>query len=697
MWNWDAKPDEVIYMDFETQSLADLRKVGGRKYARDPSTRVSMAAFQHKERRTLWLPEGRTPSGITVPGWEVVTSAELPVWIRDSDLTFCAHNAGEFDYHVWQHSVGIERKWIDSAPFCRAAGLPGSLDLVSKSLFNEGKDNLGAKLIPVLCTARVARGEIAYPVATAAAWTLFASYCCKDVDLLSRVFPLVHKYGNPAKFRVNQVINDRGVPINSEFAMKLILLQEELKLKRGDEFSDITEIDNPRSGKDMIEWLTSLGVRVPMKANAKGILVPTLDRKELNKLFKEPDAFVESATEEDLSLALQALQLRIELNRATAGKAAAALREVDADSRARGQYIVNGAGTGRWSARGLQPQNFSRGSAGVNVAGLARLDVTLEEIEAEAARVSTPAQQVSASDVIASLLRPMVEHPSLAYGDWGQIEARMLAWLCEENDDLQEFAKWDADPYLPLASKVYGRPITKDDENERFLGKTAVLGCGYGMSGKKFNLYCQVYKIDLAAQRIDPNHVVKVYRDTHKKIAEGWKRVHAAAHAALDGKETTVCKCRFRTDGNDLVIDLPSGRPIIYRNARITMEVPAYVALFGLPPNKVPTIRYDHPHGYAGMLYGGRIMENIDQGTCSDLLANALIETERAGLVPIMHAHDEIGTEAADVRELARVMSTPPAWAEDFPLMVEAHRYRQYMKKPPKGAPSCKGLRGDVR
>ena len=70
--------------------------------------------------------------------------------------------------------------------------------------------------------------------------------------------------------------------------------------------------------------------------------------------------------------------------------------------------------------------------------------------------------------------------------DLSNIEARMLAWLADEDDLLAQFAAGD-DIYSNLATEIYGRPINKhDDPTERFVGKTAVLGLGYGMGANKF-------------------------------------------------------------------------------------------------------------------------------------------------------------------------------------------------------------------
>lgn len=406
-WNWQAKPEDCVYMDIETQSLCNLKQEGGRKYAVHPSTRLSMAAFIKDDRRTLWFLLDHSCE--SPPGWEIHRGVTPPEWVLQH--TFCAHNAGEFDKLVWDHCVKIEVPWIDSMPIARAAGLPGGLDKIGQILLGHGKDSRGYALINMLCVARAIGEQIVYPVCTPAAWNAFIGYCCQDVELLAEFFPMIHQYAEPEALRVHQNINDRGIPIDVDFAIRLVLLQEELKIKRAADFEQLSFDSDPfgegvsasdiRSVKKVIAWLQRIGIQPPMK-NGK----PSLDRKELGRLFKEPEAYMD--TGEDLDGAVEALKLRVEVTRATVGKAKAALRAMGDDYRARGQHVYNGAHTGRFSGRDLQPHNFLRGAKGVDFDAMCKPDLTLEEVEAEAARLSTPLAQINASDIIATLLRPMI-------------------------------------------------------------------------------------------------------------------------------------------------------------------------------------------------------------------------------------------------------------------------------------------------
>lgn len=686
VWNWNAKPEECIYMDFETQSLVNIRTEGGRKYIADPSTRVSIAAFVQGERRTVWVVPNRVPVGYVVPyGWDLHTGETPPDWVLDPAYTLVAHNAAEFDALVWEKCVGVPVRWSDSMHLCRAAGLPGGLDKACFAAFGARKDPHGYALINLLCVAKVIGGQVTYPMATPHAWSMFIEYCCTDVLLLSQLYPLVFPYAEPEALAVHEAINARGIPIDQRFAMRLVMLQEELRAKKGEEFAELSGIEScdARSVKVVSEWLRQIGVQIPEKDGK-----PTLDRAVLKRVFKEP----ESVGDDPLEQAIAALYARMEMTRATAGKAIAALKNSDPDGYARGQHVYYGAHTGRFSARGFQPHNFIRGVGSLDMELACTPDLTLTEVEALACY-----NKCTASDIIATLLRPIVAAPYVTVADFGQVEARGIAWIADDMDALSEFEKWDSDPYIIIASTIFGRPITKADKLERQIGKVVELGCGYGMGRVKLAAYCAAQGLDLAAIGVDPAKCIEVYRSQHAPIKNCWKLLENAVHQAVQGQPGAVCKCEFYTNaGGHLHIRLPSGRPLVYRNARIVMEVPGY-STPERPCQPIPTVKFDHPRGYAGTLYGGRIAENIVQAICRDLLVSALVRLEQHELSPCMHAHDESVCLSDRLDDVCRIQSTPPKWAEGFPLMVEGHTWRRYTKSPPKSAPRRIAMNGEVR
>ena len=121
-------------------------------------------------------------------------------------------------------------------------------------------------------------------------------------------------------------------------------------------------------------------------------------------------------------------------------------------------------------------------------------------------------------------------------------------------------------------------------------------------------------------------------------------------------------------DGRDVAAFLPSGRPVVYNEVR---ESPG---------------KYTRPElSYQGTkfrehLYGGKLCENLIQAFCRDLMADALVRAEDAGLEPVLHVHDEIVCRAGNLDALHGVMTTLPEWAEGFPIGAAGHEGMRYRK-----------------
>lgn len=385
---------------------------------------------------------------------------------------------------------------------------------------------------------------------------------------------------------------------------------------------------------------------------------------------------------------VEVLKLRQLATRGSTGKLHRAYELMDADDRIRDWAQYYGAHTGRWSGRGIQPHNFPRG---VKI----DLDAVIDAYNAgtltlEAVRQAAP--KSSLDDALASLLRLLfVASPghSLLTVDYGAIEARGIAWVAGQDDLLDLFRRGD-DPYCDMASVIFGRTVTKKNAAERQIGKVAVLGAGYSMSARKFAAYCKTQGIDLLAAGVTGESCIKAYRAKNAQIVAIWKAYNAAAFNAVKwGAVDHAGRCDFGMRDGSLVIRLPSGRELIYRDARIEDRVPSYCAALGIPEVPRPTICYTKPHGYEGTLYGGLIAENIVQAICRDLLATSLVKCEAAGLPVVLHVHDEIVCEvpadlaAAKLDQLATIMTTPPPrWAAGFPIAVEGFTSSRYTKSP---------------
>ncbi len=206
------------------------------------------------------------------------------------------------------------------------------------------------------------------------------------------------------------------------------------------------------------------------------------------------------------------------------------------------------------------------------------------------------------------------------------------------------------------------------------------------MSGAKFDAQLNVRESRAIVEKfrdsgVTAQQAVKAYRTLYPEIPRVWRACGDAVIGAINGVSCEVGKCFIHMVGRDLHIVLPSGRPIVYRDARIEMVVPLYCKMYHMPEVPVPTVVYNSARG-PGFLYGSKITENICQGICRDLLADAVVRCDTTGLQPVVHVHDEVLCEASEDRfdEMLRIMTLPPNWAKGFPVKVEGYSGKQWSK-----------------
>jgi DNA polymerase len=261
--------------------------------------------------------------------------------------------------------------------------------------------------------------------------------------------------------------------------------------------------------------------------------------------------------------------------------------------------------------------------------------------------------------------------------DSAQIEARLVAWLAEEEWVLDAFRN-KRDLYSEFATKAYQRLITKDDKEERFVGKTCVLGLGYGMGGPKLQVTVLTQSI---SQGLDPVrlplevcfHLVTTYRTECQKIKELWKFMNDKGIAAMLSGVELRFKCLEFQKGKVLT---PNGLALLYPGLSANVVKKGQNKFF-----KGETAEAIHDASYLGArsrnkIYGGLLTENLIQALARIVVANAMREIAQSYRV-VMMTHDEVAFLApqseADtaLKSGMALMCEPPHWAPDLPLSAE--------------------------
>lgn len=267
-----------------------------------------------------------------------------------------------------------------------------------------------------------------------------------------------------------------------------------------------------------------------------------------------------------------------------------------------------------------------------------------------------------------------------ADADSSQIEARTIAWLAEQDDLVKAFATGQ-DVYKIMASAIYGKEIPAITPPERFVGKTTVLGCGYGMGAAKFQAQLKVFNVDTEAAECE--RIIDVYRNTYPKIPLLWKQAQRAIEAMSEDRTVPLGREGVLEVCGKKGIKLLNGMYLKYPNLRKVQK----------DDGKTEFV-YDAKQGKATIqtrLYGGKLVENICQALAKIVIGEQLILIAKKYPV-VMTVHDAVGCLIRKeewqgaLKYIAECMKFTPTWASGLPLTCEVGYGESYkdagFKKP---------------
>jgi DNA polymerase len=257
--------------------------------------------------------------------------------------------------------------------------------------------------------------------------------------------------------------------------------------------------------------------------------------------------------------------------------------------------------------------------------------------------------------------------------DSSQIEARTLAWLAGQDDLVEAFERGE-DVYRIMASAIYGKAVEEITKDERFVGKTTILGAGYGMGAAKFKAQLKNFGVEVTLE--EAQRIIDTYRATYPKITALWKSA-ANVLPAIIGEQTTAFGRGdiLKVDGSQGIL-LPNGLRLKYPNLRwVEME-----------ENGKPQFVYDTKKGKAvipNRIYGGKIIENVCQALARIVIGEQMLMVAKKYRV-VMTVHDAVAciapeAEAETAKEYVELcMRLRPSWAPELPLNCEAGYGKSY-------------------
>lgn len=250
--------------------------------------------------------------------------------------------------------------------------------------------------------------------------------------------------------------------------------------------------------------------------------------------------------------------------------------------------------------------------------------------------------------------------------DSSQIEARTLAWLAEQNDLVDAFEKGE-DVYKIMASSIYGKPVAEINKDERFMGKTTILGSGYGMGAVKFRAQLKRDNIDLSEE--EAQRIINTYRETYDWIPILWKQAGMALEAMMADQTAPLGRTGVLVVEGKNGIRLPNGLYIKYPNLRKQTNADGKEELV-----------YDTKRGKATVpnrIYGGKVVENVCQALARIAIGDQMLQIAKKYKV-VMTVHDSVVVIVPEheveqaVEYVEMCMRMRPKWGMELPLNCES-------------------------
>jgi DNA polymerase len=213
--------------------------------------------------------------------------------------------------------------------------------------------------------------------------------------------------------------------------------------------------------------------------------------------------------------------------------------------------------------------------------------------------------------------------------DSSQIEARVLVWVAGQNDVLSWYAE-GRDVYCEFASKIYGRTITKEDKTERAVGKTCILGLGYGTGWAKLQ---STLKLAAGVEFDDQEckRLVGVYREVNDRVIQLWG---ACDNALQDIANWPKNKEPYHLGPTKALLVTPRG---------IQLPNGLYIQYPGLTwdtSESKSKFVYKSRQGL-NSIWGGSVVENVIQALARIIVGQQMLEINKK-YRPVLTVHDAV-------------------------------------------------------
>jgi DNA polymerase len=717
VWRYDQQK----FVTLHGANKKGLFAVGTARYVEHPQAEVLSMAYDLKDGkgRRLWIPGQAPPLDLFI---HVNQGYLLEAWN-------CA-----FEHWVWT-KICVPKYFFppihqmqlrDAMAKSRAFGLPGSLEAAGNVLnISAKKDKDGKRLLdkfsiprnPTIKDKRL-RIKPTDPDAQQDALALYA-YNLRDIEAEAEISSLVPDLtpGELEFWLYDQRINFRGVRVDKKGVENCIKVLEEAYEKYNKTLHSLTggAVTSATEIQKLTVWLAQ-----------NGIETQSLDAESIDHLLS-----LETLPEN----VRRVLEIRSLIGSAAVKKVYAMLNQMTSEERLHDLFIYHSARTGRAAGAGPQPQNLPNSGPEVSICTNATCGLHFNKqlhtcpwcgaysirnhIEWNPKAVEDAFKTVNSGNLdcveyfwgnaiatVSGCLRGLfIASPrhDLLCSDYSAIEAVVLAALAGEEWRMEVF-RTHGKIYEMSASKITGIEFNEfllhksttgqHHPMRKKVGKVAELASGYqGWIGAwkqfgadEFFSDDEIKKAILAWREASPA-IVEMWGGQQKRWQPCFHGLEGAAVSAVlsPGTKFSYRAISYLMSGDVLYCQLPSERYIAYHRPRLTpsdrREGTLSLSFEGWNTNPK-----QGPMGWTRMFtYGGKLTENVVQAVSRDILANAIINLEKANYPVVLHIHDEIVSEIPEnygsIKEFEEIMSNLPAWAAGWPVKANGGwRGKRYAK-----------------
>lgn len=560
----------------------------------------------------------------TEPVWFSGTKQEIKTFLDGYDWGssfVLAHNA-IFDGAILNWHFNIRpRAWLDTLSMGRALhGVEAGNSLAKLAQRYE----LGVKGDEVINALGKRRADFSEEDLAR-----YGEYCKNDVTLTFKLFNILMERFSKVELR----LIDLTVRMFTEPALQLntALLEQHLEEvcdRKEKLIADcVADKDTLMSNPKFAELLKSFGVNPPMKISqttGKETYAFAKSDEGLKELMDHPDERVQAVVAARLGTKSTLEETRTQ-------------RFIDISKRGSMPVPLKyyAAHTGRWG-----------GSESINLQNLPRKSILKQAI------IPPPGYVVINSDS-------------------SQIEARTLAWLAGQKDLCDAFERGE-DVYRIMAAKIYNKDIHEIDDDERFVGKTTLLGCGYSMGAKKFKDQLMTFGRDIPLETCE--RIIDVYRRSYPAIPKLWKDGDRCLRALLEGKASTFGVQQHAVAFLPYIgFEFPNNMTLGYKDLK-AVQNDNYV-------------EYTYTAGrFVKNIYGGKVVENCCQAIARCVIGEQMLMVAKKYKVALT-VHDAVVCLAKEseldeaLEFVTQCMKWRPKWCPDLPLNCETKYGESYDTK----------------